>query len=494
MAVPSIRLRDLNAAPIREDGAFVLYWMVAFRRPHWNFALEHAVDESTRLGVPLVVLEALRLGYRWASDRLHRFIVDGMQAHREHYGATKAIYYPYLEREPGEGSGLLEALCKNACLVIGDEYPCFFIPKMQSVAAERVPVRLRVVDSNGLLPLRAADKVFTRAFSLRRHLQKVLPEHLVAFPAPEPLDALSIAPDQSAQATVADCQRRWPAASEAELDGGTISSLPIDHTVGLTESQGGFRAGETAALRFLNGGIERYAEERNHPDADASSRLSPWLHFGHVSVHQVFYELAQNEGWSLESVSSKVTGSREGWWGVGPNAEAFLDELVTWRELGFNMCAHDPAGYARYESLPGWARETLEAHAADPRPHHYTLQQLEAGETYDPVWNAAQAELRETGRLHNYLRMLWGKKILEWTRNPEEALAIMIELNNKYALDGRDPNSYSGIFWVLGRYDRAWGPERPIFGKIRYMSSESAQRKLKMREYLARFGAQPSLL
>ncbi|MDH4282798.1 MAG: deoxyribodipyrimidine photolyase, partial [Myxococcales bacterium] len=188
----------------------------------------------------------------------------------------------------------------------------------------------------------------------------------------------------------------------------------------------------------------------------------------------------------------KVNGAREGWWGMSANAESFLDELVTWRELGFNACAHR-ADYDQYESLPDWARQTLEEHQNDPRPYLYSLEQLESSETHDPIWNAAQTELRETGRLQNYLRMLWGKKILEWSPSPSDALAAMVELNNKYAVDGRDPNSYSGIFWVLGRYDRAWGPERAIFGKIRYMSSENTKRKLRMADYLARFGGQGDL-
>ena len=144
--------------------------------------------------------------------------------------------------------------------------------------------------------------------------------------------------------------------------------------------------------------------------------------------------------------------------------------------------------YDRYESLPAWARATLARHAADPRPHVYTLADFEAARTHDPLWNAAQTHLLREGRIHNYLRMLWGKKVLEWTASPEEALAVLVELNNKYAVDGRDPNSYSGIFWVLGRYDRPWGPERPVFGTVRYMSSQNTLRKLRVRQYLARYG------
>jgi deoxyribodipyrimidine photo-lyase len=211
-----------------------------------------------------------------------------------------------------------------------------------------------------------------------------------------------------------------------------------------------------------------------------------------VSSHQVFHEIAANEGWSTDSLASKVNGARHGWWGMSENAEAFLDELITWREVGFNMCALNP-DYDQYESLPQWARDSLEEHESDPRPHLYSLEELAESKTHDEVWNAAQTELRETGRMHNYLRMLWGKRILEWSPTARDALDAMVELNNKYAVDGRDPNSYSGIFWVLGRYDRAWGPERPIFGKIRYMSSANTLKKLRMSDYLARFGGQAAL-
>lgn len=157
------------------------------------------------------------------------------------------------------------------------------------------------------------------------------------------------------------------------------------------------------------------------------------------------------------------------------------------RPDGRYVSAHMP-DFERYESLPAWARESLELHMADPRPALYDLDALTMGRTYDPIWNAAQRQLREDGTIHNYLRMLWGKRILEWTPGPREAAAAMIELNNRYALDGRDPNSYSGIYWVLGRYDRAWGPERPIFGKVRYMSSDATRRKLKLTGYLSRWG------
>jgi len=233
--------------------------------------------------------------------------------------------------------------------------------------------------------------------------------------------------------------------------------------------RGGSEEARRTLGHFLRRRLAGYAEHRNEPERDATSGLSPYLHFGHLSVHEIHGRLGKRR-----------------------DAKEFLDQLITWRELGFNLSSKRP-DYDRYESLPAWARRTLDEHAADARPVVYTPAQLEAGDTHDPLWNAAQMQLVREGRLHNYLRMLWGKKILKWTRSPREALETMIELNNKYALDGRDPNSYSGIFWVLGRYDRAWGPERPIFGKIRYMTSENTARKVRVRDYVARYAPSRSI-
>jgi deoxyribodipyrimidine photo-lyase len=194
----------------------------------------------------------------------------------------------------------------------------------------------------------------------------------------------------------------------------------------------------------------------------------------------------EKEGWFFDRLSPKAQGKRSGWWGMREQAEAFLDQMVTWRELGFNMC-YRRRDYDLYESLPEWALKTLEEHEMDPRPYIYNPEEFEKAKTHDPLWNAAQIQLVREGRIHNYLRMLWGKKILQWSSIPREAIGIMIELNNKYALDGRDPNSYSGIFWVLGRYDRPWGPERPIFGKIRYMSSKNTARKVRVERYIKKY-------
>lgn len=482
--VPEIRIRQQNGRPVRPDGDFVLYWMIAARRATWNFALQRAVEWAEKLGKPLVVLEALRCDYPWASDRLHRFILDGMADNAAAFHGTTAFYYPYIEPAAGAGKGLLAALAEGACLVVTDDFPAFFLPHMVAEAAARVPVLLEQVDGNGLLPLRAADCDYPTAYAFRRFLQKQLPGHLAALPAADPLAGVAL----PAAHLTPEIPRRWPPASPEHLaaDAPFLASLPIDHSVVPVATRGGAAAGSRRLQQFLTDRLVDYPDHRNEPEADATSGLSPYLHFGHLSPHRIFAELAAQEEWGPGRLSFEARGKRNGWWGMSEAAEAFLDQFVTWRELGFNGCAFRN-DYDRFASLPGWALATLAKHAGDPRPHLYSLEEFAAGGTHDPLWNAAQGQLLLEGRLHNYLRMLWGKKILEWSSTPQEAAAVMIELNNKYALDGRDPNSYSGIFWCLGRYDRPWGPERPIFGTVRYMSSANTARKVQVKDFIRRY-------
>jgi deoxyribodipyrimidine photo-lyase len=488
-AVPAIRIRLANSAAARTDGEFVLYWMSANRRMRWNYSLERAVDWARALRKPLVVFEALRCDYGWASDRFHRFVIQGMGDNARRFTKAPVTYYPFVEQREGQGRGLLRSLAERACVVVGDDFPCFFLPRMAAAAAGQIRVRFELVDSNGLLPMRAAGKVFARAFDFRRFMQRELREHLVNFPKNEPLKRVRLPRLDRLPAAIIE---KWPVADVAKLSASAaaLSAFPIDHSVEVAAPAGGAIAAEKRLASFLDTQLSDYELKRNHPDHDATSGLSPYLHFGQLSAHEVFMEIAGRENWSPAKLAGKVTGSSHGWWGMGASAEAFLDQLVTWRELGFNMCSKRD-DFDRYESLPIWARTTLAEHAADPREFVYSLAEFEQAATHDPLWNAAQRQLMREGRIHNYLRMLWGKKILEWTASPEESLAVMIELNNKYALDGRDPNSYSGIFWILGRYDRAWGPERPIFGKVRYMSSANTIRKLHVEKYLETYGTGP---
>jgi deoxyribodipyrimidine photo-lyase len=483
-AVPALRVRAANEAAVRPDGGFVLYWMIAARRTRWNFGLQRAVELARELERPLVVLEALRCGHRWASARSHRFVLDGMHANAAACAGRPVTYWPYVEPEPGAGRGLVAALGREACAVVTDEFPTYFLPRMVAAAARALPVRLEAVDSNGLLPLRAAERDFARAVDFRRFLQRELPRHLAAAPRADPLARVDLRPLSALPGAIA---RRWPRADESLLaPGAALAALPIDHAVGPVPLAGGAQAAERALRRFLAQRLDEYGERRNHPDDDASSGLSPYLHFGHLATHQVLAELARCEDWSADRPFERPTGKREGWWGMRPAAEAFLDELVTWRELGYVFC-HRRQDHAEYGSLPAWSRKTLAEHAHDRRPHLYTLARLEQADTHDELWNAAQNQLRLEGRIHNYLRMLWGKQVLNWTASPQRAFEALIELNDKYALDGRDPNSYSGIGWVLGRFDRPWGPERKVLGTVRYMTSASTLRKLRAHEYVERW-------
>jgi deoxyribodipyrimidine photo-lyase len=253
------------------------------------------------------------------------------------------------------------------------------------------------------------------------------------------------------------------------------------------------RGGHAAARRTLDAFIARklvrYATDRNHPDLRGTSQLSPYLHFGHIGVHEILQAIARHERWNSSMLAS-TPGQREGWWGMLPGPDAFLDELIIWREIGLNASVSLP-GYDRFSSLPDWAKKTLEQHRRDRRPFVYSRAELESSATHDELWNAVQRQLVRDGWFHGYLRMLWGKKILEWSRRPEQALGTMAALMDKYSLDGRDSNSHAGYLWVLGRYDHPWPPERPIFGLVRYMSSASARRKLKLKAYLEEYGAAP---
>ncbi len=451
--IPDLRVRPGNARLIR-TGDYVLYWMIAARRARSSFALDHALAHARQLGLGLLVFEPLRVAYPWASARIHQRMLDGMTDNAAAFAVPGVTYLPYVEPAAGAGGGLLAALAERAAVVVTDDFPCYFLPRMVAAAGDRLAARLELVDGNGLIPLRATDHAYPTAYAFRRHLQTSLKAHLLVRPEPEPFAQPLAAAKPRVPAAITS---RWPDAFTWLARSGGLASLPIDQTVAPVEGRGGPVASQVRLEQFLESGLPRYGE-RNEPMSDVTSRLSPDLHFGHLSAHDVFHGVMRGQGW-LGDVPAKGRGAREGWWGVSSAAESFLDQLVTWRELGFNMCAHRP-DYDQFASLPDWARTTLARHADDPREFLYTREALAEARTHDPLWNAAQRQLRREGWMHNYLRMLWGKKILQWSATPEDALATLIELNNRYALDGRDPNSYSGIFWTLGRYDRPWGPER----------------------------------
>lgn len=476
------RVRVVTEDPVRPEREFVLYWMTSARRATFNFSLERAVEWASELRRPLVVLEALRMDYPWASARHHAFVLEGMRDNARAFESRPVTYYPYVEPRSGAGKGLLRALAARSCVVVTDEYPAFFLSHMLAAAARQVDVRLEAVDANGIIPLRATDRDYPTAHAFRRFVHRYVAEHGVDLPAGNAFDRSRLRPLDHLPHEIT---RRWAPYDTALATERVMRGLAIDHSVAAAGVRGGSATAHHRLEAFLRRGLDAYERARNDPDADAGSGLSPYLHFGHIGTHEVVDLLMRTGVWRPDAVTVGARGSRAGWGGA-KGAASLLDQLITWRELGFNMCVHR-SDHDRFDSLPEWALTTLDEHADDPREHLYTLAQLDAADTHDDLWNAAQRQLRTTGTIHNYLRMLWGKKILEWTASPRIAVESMLQLNNRYALDGRDPNSYSGIFWVFGRYDRPWGPERPVFGKVRYMSSASARRKLRLDRYLEHY-------
>lgn len=468
-------LRD--EAP-RRDGTCVLYWMIGARRTRWNFALEWAIQRARELDRPLWVLEPLRLDHPHAALRFHAFVRDGMAIQARRFSEVGIGYYPYLEEAPGAGKGLLRALASMASLVITDDSPVFFLPRAIEAAARQVPVRMEAVDGNGLLPMAITDRVFPTAFTFRRYVQQVLPSLLDDVPVADPLDGLRLPTPIHWPAAVV---RRWPPWT-FDRD---LQDLPLPREVAPVAS---FPGGESAARerlhRFVSGSLRNYAETRKHPDDDSTSGLSPYLHFGHISPHEVFRAVAGD--WRGPPAGARARGRREGWWGLDPDREAFLDQLVVWREIGLHFWRRPGAG--TFEGIPRWAQDTLKAHAGDPREARYSVDELAQARTHDPVWNAAQRQLVQEGRIHNAMRMLWGKRVLEWTPHPEQAFEVLTWLNDHFALDGRDPNTSVSISWVFGAFDRPFGPERPVFGTVRCMTTRSALRRLRLRRWLAAYG------
>ena len=308
ICVPDIRVRPVNGRTENRRGDYVLYWMIAARRARYNLALQHAAERARDLGVPLLVLEPLRVDYPWASERLHRFVIDGMVDNARALAKTPVGYYPYIEPRPGDGKGMLSAFARRAVLVVSDDSPAFFLPDMVAAAARELSVRLELVDGNGLYPLRATDRVFTTAASFRRHLQKQLPAHLGQLPRRDPLADIQLRRFSTVAPTTS---RRWPAAT---LDRSPdLHDLALDHSVRPIATQGGAGAAGAALRRFLADRFDGYATLRNDPGEDCQSHLSPYLHFGHISSHEMFLAIAAREDWSPARLAVRATGNRNGW-------------------------------------------------------------------------------------------------------------------------------------------------------------------------------------
>ncbi len=474
------RLRRANEQPERPGRDYVLYWMQAFRRLDHNHALDFAVARAAALNKPLVIFEGLRLGYRWASARLHNFILEGMRDNARRARALGLNFWPFVETPADSGRGLLRRLADRACAVVTDDYPCFIVPGHIQALAGKTDVAVTAVDGNGVVPLSWLGAPAAMCAHLRPRLHKAFAAAWAGRAAAEPEFPSQVRREIDAPFAPWDSECDLPA---------FVAALPIDQRVRPVSGEpGGFAAGKLRLRDFVRRQLPRYAGERNAPGGpgdSAASRLSAYLHFGHVSIEEVAEAALQSAGpWNIGRLNPACTNRREGFFTDDPNIDGFLDEALTWRDVGYHWHWHRRADAESLESaLPAWALATLRKHAGDRREYEYSLEQWEAAATHDPLWNAAQRELIHTGRIHNYLRMLWGKKVLEWSATPEEAYQTLEHLNNKYALDGRDPNSYTGILWCFGLFDRPWAPERPVFGSVRYMSSANTARKYKLEGY-----------
>ena len=471
--------------------------MTAARRSRDSLALEHAVASALSLGLPLLIVEPLAIGHRWANDRSHTFALQGMIDQRNAFEGTGVTYLPYVETKHGDARGLLARMSQDAALLVIDDYPTY-MPRQVALRSLKVaPCETHVVDGNGFIGMRHAGRVFTTAHSLRRHLHKTVEDHLSALPMHDPVVHASHLPTVDTaliDAAFSDTgtlptpfEFIWRTAEGGAVGVQALSALDIDHTVApVAKMHGGSRTAEERWRTFLNNGLSRYHQDRNHPDLDGATGLSPWLHFGHIGAQRMVRDVLDQAGWDPGWISEPNDGRRAGWWGLSEGAEAFLDQIITWRDLAFIHC-HLVDDHDRYTSLPAWALTTLDDHRNDPRPAVYTLEQLESASTDDELWNSAQRQLLRDGVIQNYLRMLWGKKILEWAPSPELAFEWMVVLNDRWALDGRDPNSYGGIGWVCGKFDRGW-TERAIYGKVRCMMSPNTRRKVRTEAYLERYG------
>jgi deoxyribodipyrimidine photo-lyase len=479
MGFNQARLRRLNAAPANPRGDYVLYWMQLYRRLERNHAFDYALRCAQELGRPLVVYEGLRLHYPWASPRLHQFVLQGMADNAASAAKRGINYWPFVETQAEPGRGLVHRLATRAALVVTDDFPCFVVPEQSEAVARRTAAPMFAVDGNAVVPLSLLGPAVSAAAHLRPRIHKAFAE--------------AFAHRAAARPRIPDAARRRVEAPFATWSvpkdlAGFVASLPLDASVPALAGVPGGRLAGLARLRdFLKRRLRGYAESRSLPRPPLeghASGLSPYLHFGHVSIEEVV-EAVLGDGFALEELRLENRGKREGFFSRGADANAFLDQALTWRDVGFQWHWWRRKDTASLETaLPPWAMASLNAHAGDARAYRYDLETWERAATHDPLWNAAQTELVKTGVIHNYLRMLWGKKVIEWSRTPQEAYATLVHLNNKYALDGRNPNSWTGILWCFGLFDRPWAPERKVLGVIRYMSSENTARKFDLKPYL----------
>lgn len=430
------RIFPLNTHPFSPGP--VVYWMSRDQRVQDNWALLRASGLALEHKTALLVLFCLTPSYLNASAQHYQFMLAGLERVRSDL-RKKNIPFLLTEGNPEETVPEILSITSAGALVT-DFNPLKISRSWKDSVNRKIHIPFFEVDAHNIVPCRiVSQKQETGARTLRPKISRLLPEFLTGFP---PL------PDHPWSIDLPD----FPQHTFVKADPGT-----------------GEAAAREQLRNFLDEKLQDYPEKRNHPELDGQSGLSPYLHFGQISAQRIALEVINHQ--------------------ADPESKAsFLEELIVRRELSDNFCFHNP-DYDSFNGFPAWARRTLDKHRNDLREHLYDLNVLENAETADEAWNAAQRQMVRTGKMHGYMRMYWAKKILEWTTDPEEALDYCIFLNDKYSLDGRDPNGYAGISWsVGGTHDRPWA-ERNIFGQIRYMNFNGLARKFKIQDYIRQHSA-----
>lgn len=456
----ALRAAPLNPKRTQPEGEYVLYWLQATQRLDDNWALRYATLEADRLGRPLLVVQELDPAAEYASARSHRFALDGaadLARQSEAMGIPFRLSVPSRQADAGAA---IARLAQRATLVVTDAFPTAGVPERTRALLEEVECRVVAVDSVGVVPAASFAHSEYAARTIRPKIEKLLDTCLEPVEDRPPRRVLG-------ETAIASLGVDWLDPTDQAATALALAGCEVDHTVPPVATRGGREAAMARLHAFTADGLQHYAERRRDPSDDGgSSRLSPYLHYGQLSPARV------------------VRAVRE----AAPPAQAaaFLNEMVVWRELALNFCWYDRR-YGALDALPDWTRRSMHEHERDPRPALYTLGELERGATHDELWNAAQQELVRTGMIHNLVRMLWGKSVLTWTRGYEAALSWLIHLNDRFALDGRDPNSYAGIQWCFGKFDRPFAP-RPVWGMIRPMSLERARKRPGIAAYVRRWG------
>jgi deoxyribodipyrimidine photo-lyase len=452
------RVRKLNGEGERTAARYVLYWSQMNRRVHQNHALEYALHSANRLGLPLLVYEGLTCTYKKANDRIHTFVLENVPDVAERLKKRGVGYLFYLRCRKQDANDVLYRLAADAAAVVTDEYPTFIAAGHNASVPAKIGVAYYAVDSSCIVPMNKHEKRNYGAYTIRPRITNMLPDYM------KPLEEKRVKhpwKNGILREELAGYHTVVARGGIPEL----VASCEIDHSIPPSTSfKGGQKEAERHLEEFLENRLRRYAGDRNEPSLHGTSNMSPYLHFGMISSLEI-------------ALKAKEHAETHGYM-----AGEYLEELIVRRELAFNF-AHFTPDMESLSVLPDWCQATMREHAKDKRDPVYTAEEFEAGKTYDQLWNATQRELLLRGKIHGYYRMYWGKKIIEWSPTYEKALEIMIDLHDRYALDGRDPNTYTNILWCFGLHDRPWGT-RPVFGSLRWMSLEGMKRKSDVNAYI----------